>query len=390
MTDLNMSLWIAGGAVILSVIAYNFWQEYKAKKNIDTAFGQHQDDVLMKQNDSLPDMSALDTAADTFSGALSHNASYNANAGNQLLHRQEPTLHDVCADENQADENQAELRRAEIRSAVEPENAAVSVPVDDFIDCVISMEFEVPTRGDKVMGEIQSFHQVGNKPVHFIGADKDGRREVINPATTYTHLLAGVQLVTRSGALSELEYSQLVMKLRQIADNLNAHPDIPDMKHVMDAGRDLHLFVTEHDARLSVNVKSKGTPWGVDTLLIALEKMGFDAHPGGRLTMPDGEGGALFTLSINGGVGQTDQTTGRLTLLLDVPCVAPSRGGFGAMISCAKSLALRLGGSLVDDGNELLSEATLEEIQQQVDLFYGAMQAAEIPAGSTRAVRIFS
>jgi len=378
MTDFNMSLWGAGCAVILGVIGYNFWQEYKAKKNVERAFGHHQDDVLMKAGGAK--------------GAAKGDA-------NQAV-RQEPSLDDSPNSQNQssADAQNTAHSESESQSAVD-ENSTMSsfdnfVPeeapliVDELIDCLIPLEFETPMRGDKILNEIQSFRRVGNKPVHFIGINLDEKREVIAHANIYTKLIAGVQLVNRSGALNELEYSELIMKLREVADNLNAFPDIRDMKQVMDEGRDLYLFVTEHDAQLSVNIQSKGAPWGISTLLAALEKLGFDARPDGRLVMLDGEGGALFTLALNGGVA--DQVTSRITLLLDVPCVAPGRGGFAAMVSCAKSLALRLGGSLVDDGSTLLNDATLDQIQEQVEVFYSAMQAAGIPAGSAKAVRIFS
>ncbi|PRC91332.1 cell division protein ZipA C-terminal FtsZ-binding domain-containing protein [Solimicrobium silvestre] len=362
MTDLNLSLWGAGCAVIVGVIGYNFWQEYKAKKNVERAFGHNQDDVLMKSDKQAAVNSGNSTTAKV---------------------RQEPSLDDNSTIQPSYHAESVDVDLDKTVGIIE-----VPLPVDDFIDCVIPMEFENPLRGDKMLSEIQSFRRVGNKPVHFIGINADGKREIITHANSYNQMIAGVQLVSRSGALNELEYSELVMKLREIADNLNAFPDIPDMKHVMDAGRDLHLFVTEHDAQLSVNVQSKGAPWGISTLLAALEKLGFDARPDGRLAMLDGDGGSLFTLSTNCGVA--DQVTSRITLLLDVPCVAPARGGFVAMVSCAKSLALRLGGSLVDDGNQLLNDATLDQIQEQVEVFYSAMQAAEIPAGSIRAVRIFS
>jgi FtsZ-interacting cell division protein ZipA len=355
--DLNLILWGAGGFVILSVIFYNFWQEYKAKKNVERAFGQHQDDVLMK------------------TGELAINIS--APREDSTTQRHEPSLNEhsenIVPTANLAKENE-------------------QLPIDEFIDCVITMEFESPTRGDKILNETQSFRRVGNKPVHFIGTNTNDNgeviREVISPATSYTHLSAGVQLVNRSGALNELEYSELVTKLRQIADNLNAHPDIPDMKYVMDSARDLHLFVSEHDAQLSVNIHTNGAPWGISTLLAALEKIGFDSRPDGRLAMLDGEGGALFTLSTNCGVSAQD--TKRITLLLDVPCVIPARGGFKAMVACAKSLSTRLGGTVVDDTNAILSDETLNQIHEQVESFYRSMQEAEIPAGSTRALRIFS
>jgi hypothetical protein len=188
--------------------------------------------------------------------------------------------------------------------------------------------------------------------------------------------------------LNELEYSEFVMKLRAAADNLGAHPDVPDMSRVINNARELQQFVAEHDAQLSVNVITTGAPWALHTLLAALEKMGFDQRPDGRLMMPDGDGGSLFTLSLNTEVSDTQ--TVKLTLLLDVPCVTPARDAFGAMTACAKSLAARLNGVVVDDGHHRIPDTSLEEIAQQVQEFYAAMEEAQIPAGSPRALRLFS
>lgn len=358
MTDLNLSLWGAGGAIILAVVLYNFWQEYKAKKKVQRAFGEHRDDVLMK----APEAGQPDSAAGQ---------------------RQEPRF-----DSEQSARGATSVPVADQQTARATQNDVPAIPVDEFIDCVISMEFDQPQRGDRLLTETQSIRIAGNKPVHFVGMNLDGALEVISHGGSYTRLSAGVLLVNRSGPLNELEYSELVMKLRQIADGLNAFLDVPDMKHVMDSARDLALFVTQHDAQLSVNVRSNGAPWDIGTLMAAMEKLGFDSRPDGRLVMLDGDGGVLFTLSLN--AGPADQITSRITLLLDVPCVSPKRGGFSAMVACARSLAQRLGGVLVDDSDALIDDATLAQIQEQVEVFYSAMQAAEIPAGSTRANRLFS
>jgi hypothetical protein len=200
--------------------------------------------------------------------------------------------------------------------------------------------------------------------------------------------MAGVQLATRSSALNELEYSEFVRHLRQITDDLDADPDVPNMTEVMPSARALHNFVIEYDAKLSVNVQSNGAPWSVTTLLAALERQGFDVRPEGRMVMPDGDGGVLFSLSTN--VTLAEETTHRLTLLLDVPAVSQARDGFGAMTSCARSLAVRLDGTVVDDGNQALTDASLNEIAGQLDVFYADMEAADIPAGSSRALRLFN
>jgi hypothetical protein len=195
-------------------------------------------------------------------------------------------------------------------------------------------------------------------------------------------------MATRTTALNELEYSELVTRLRAVADEIGAEPEVPDMIEVMSEARTLHKFVAGHDAQLGVNLKSNGAPWAMSTLIGALENAGFDVGPNGRFAMLDDAGGVLFTLSTNVTLGA--DTTDRLTLLLDVPVVAPSRDGFAAMVRCAKELALRLDATVVDDFEQPLLDSTLEEIDGQVKEFYTEMEAADIPAGSTRALRLFS
>ncbi|QAU34636.1 cell division protein ZipA C-terminal FtsZ-binding domain-containing protein [Janthinobacterium sp. 17J80-10] len=368
MTDLQTSLIAIGGAIVVGVISYNKWQEYKAKKNVERAFSSAPDDVLMQ------------------SGAGGHVAGQS---------RHEPSLDgeavpgtggvdtDSSADASAAAE--AEASEEALRAAAAPVR---DLPVDSLVDCPIPLVLETPAHGEKIILPLQGLRHVGNKPVHFIGQRNDGQWEPIAHRGVYTALLAGVQLANRGSALNELEYSELVTRLRQVADEINAEPEVPDMTAVMTAARSLHQFVAEYDAKLSVNVQSNGAPWAINTLLAALERQGFDLRPDGRLVMPDGDGGVLFSLSTN--VTLAADTTSRLTLLLDVPCVSPQRDGFGAMIACAKALAARLGGTVVDDGSQPLSEDSLAEIARQVNAFYEDMQVAEIPAGSVRALRLFN
>jgi hypothetical protein len=235
---------------------------------------------------------------------------------------------------------------------------------------------------------LQKLRRVGNKPIHYIGLAVNGDWEPIVHGGVYTKLQAGVQMATRTTALNELEYSELVTRLRAVTDEIGAEPEVPDMIEVMSESRTLHRFVAGHDAQLGVNLMSNGAPWAMSTLIGALENQGFDVRPDGRFAMPDGAGGVLFTLSTNVTLGA--DTTSRLTLLLDVPCVAPARDGFGAMVGCAKSLVQRLDATIVDDSDQPLLDEALTEINGQVQEFYQEMEASDIPAGSTRALRLFS
>lgn len=362
MTDLQASLMAIGGAIVVGVITYNKWQEYKAKKSVQRAFSSEHDDVLMKAPRASDDID---------------------------IERQEPTLGEPPAPSLQPsmDTPPAVDEPGSIES---PPRQIIQrdLPVDELIDCIITLVLEGPVRGEKLLSKLQALRHVGSKPVHFIGQLEDGSWDAIAHGTIYYGLRAGVQLANRTSSLNEIEYSELIMRLRQIADELDAEPDVPDMADVINIARSLHQFIAEYDAQLSVNVQSKGAPWAINTLLSALERQGFDLRPDGRLVMPDGDGGILFSLSTN--VSLAEETTSRLTLLLDVPRVAPSRDGFGAMTACARMLSSRLDGTVVDDGNQPLSQETLKEIGEQVAQFYTQMETANVPAGSTRALRLFS
>ena len=384
MTDLQMSLIGIAGVFVAGVFTYNKIQEYKAKKSVERAFSTDHDDVLMRTGEA-PSSSSTTRHEPSFSldvdppGVAGGEAAAAAAA-----------LGAVAAGFSSAPDDPsaaaALAARANAASAAAAEQATALV--DPLIDCLLPLALESAARGDKLLPVLQTLRMVGNKPVHYIGLAVSGDWEPIVHGGVYTKLQGGVQLASRSTALNELEYSELVTRLRAMADEIGAEPEIPDMIEVMAEARNLHRFVAGHDAQLGVNLQSNGAPWAISTLLGALEKQGFDVRPDGRYVMPDGEGGFLFSLSTN--VTLAEETTSRLTLLLDVPCVAPSRDGFGAMVACAKSLVGRLDATIVDDYNQPLSDAALSEIAGQVQDFYAEMSDADIPAGSTRALRLFS
>lgn len=388
MTDLQITLFGAGGVFIVGVFSYNKWQEYKAKKSVERAFSTDHDDVLMREGDApvadvqepvLRQEPRFD-AAPAAKAEPSFGAPPAAPVSDAPVHA-EPSLGDAPAEPVPAP-------AAEPVQEVSAASEQATSLVDPLIDCLLPLSLEAPVRGDKILPVLQTLRLVGNKPVHFIGLHVNGDWEPITHGGVYTKMQGGVQLASRSTALNELEYSELVTRLRGVADEIGAEPEVPDMMEVMAEARNLHRFVAGHDAQLGVNLHTNGAPWAISTLLFALEKQGFDVRPDGRFVMPDGDGSHLFSLSTN--VTLAEEATPRLTLLLDVPCVAPARDGFGAMVACAKALVGRLDATIVDDYNQALSDAALAEIAGQVQEFYQEMDAADIPAGSTRALRLFS
>ena len=128
-------------------------------------------------------------------------------------------------------------------------------------------------------------------------------------------------------------------------------------------------------------------PWLVATMRPALQRQGLDLRPDGRLIMSDGDGGMLFSISMN--ASPADESTKMMTLLLPVPMVESQRQGFEAMTAFAKSLASRLSGEVIDDSGQPLNDASLDAIAAQVNDFYHAMEEYGVTAGSSAAKRLF-
>ncbi len=396
MTDLQMSMIAAGGVFVVGVVVYNKWQEYRARKSVERAFASDHDDVLMRSGESELEQAPVERQEPVLDlGAETPLSPLDVEPGASKFDTAAPI--DVPAPSApsapaapRAPTTVAQLSPAAALPGARPDTPPSELAeslVDPLIDCIIPLNIEGAVRGDKLLPALQKLRRVGNKPIHYIGFAVSGEWEPIVHGGVYTKLQAGVQLATRTTALNEIEYSELVTRLHAVADEIGAVPEVPDMIEVMSEARTLHRFVAGHDAQLGVNLAANGAPWAIATLIQALENQGFDVRPDGRFSMPDKEGGVLFTLSTNVTLGA--DTTNRLTLLLDVPCVAPARDGFGAMVKCAKELTQRLDATIVDDFEQPLSDAALEEIKGQVAEFYQEMDASDIPAGSTRALRLF-
>ncbi len=393
MTELQASLMAIGGVIVVGVISYNKWQEWRAKKSVEQAFSPLQDDVLMgggpaeRQEPVLTPFEGPDAVV--------------AHAHDELVHRDvdgqgddEPAHGNESQDHLPQREHVGHDGRDGIGSAAAPASRSAFIEahakpslLDDAIDCIIPLALDTPLRGEKVSAAFQPLHIVGNKPVRVIGENEAGHWEAVAVGGIYSALKVGVQLATRTNALTELEFSELASHLNQLSDEIGASPELPDMADTIARARALHQQVHEFDAQLSINVRASGAPWAIATIKPALQRQGMELRPDGRLVMPDGEGGILFSVLTN---AEPDETSRLITLLLPVARVAPAFGAFKAMSAFAKSLATRLSGVVVDDEGQNLSDAALAAIAAQVDAFYQQMAQAGIPAGSVRAQRLFA
>lgn len=389
MTELQASLMAIGGVIVVGVISYNKWQEWRAKKSVEQAFSPLQDDVLMgggpgeRQEPVLSPFEGPDAVVAHAHDELVHRDA-DGHADDEGAHGHDQKDH--AGQQHAGHDGQGSAAVPASRSSFIEVHAKAPL-LDEAIDCIVPLALDAPLRGEKVSAAFQSLHIVGNKPVRVIGENEAGQWEAVAVGGIYSALKVGVQLATRANALTELEFSELASRLNQLSDELGASPELPEMADTIAKARALHQQVHEFDAQLSINVRASGAPWAIATIKPALQRQGMELRPDGRLVMPDGEGGILFSVLTN---AEPDETSRLITLLLPVARVAPAFGAFKAMSAFAKSLATRLSGVVVDDEGQSLSDPALAAIATQVDEFYQQMAQAGIPAGSARAQRLFA
>lgn len=389
MTELQASLMAIGGVIVVGVISYNKWQEWRAKKSVEQAFSPLQDDVLMgggpgeRQEPVLSPFEGPDAVVAHAHDELVHRDA-DGHADDEGAHGHDQQDH--AGQQHAGHDGQGSAAAPASRSSFIEAHAKPPL-LDDAIDCIVPLALDAPLRGEKVSAAFQSLHIVGNKPVRVIGENEAGHWEAVAVGGIYSALKVGVQLATRANALTELEFSELASRLNQLSDELGASPELPEMADTISKARALHQQVHEFDAQLSINVRASGAPWTIATIKPALQRQGMELRPDGKLVMPDGEGGILFSVLTN---AEPDETSRLITLLLPVARVAPAFGAFKAMSAFAKSLATRLSGVVVDDEGQSLSDPALAAIATQVDEFYQQMAQAGIPAGSARAQRLFA
>ena len=79
----------------------------------------------------------------------------------------------------------------------------------------------------------------------------------------------------------------------------------------------------------------------------------------------------------------------RLVVTIDVPLVPPEASPLGRQFSVADQLAAQLAARVVDDNGNAVHKAAHFSIAAQLAGLYEQMQAAGVPAGGARAVRLY-
>jgi len=167
---------------------------------------------------------------------------------------------------------------------------------------------------------------------------------------------AALQLVSRSGVVSDAEVLEFRALVETMAAALGARVSAPEMREALEAARELDKTCVDADIQVALHVVGIGTA------------------------------PAQFT-------GERFQAIARedgVTLMLDVARTREPRATYEAMARAGRELAETRGGRLVDDTGREIDDRALAAIGRELDAVGARLSGCGIEPGSPLALRLFS
>jgi hypothetical protein len=308
---------------------------------------------------------------------------------------------DESSGEASADRDPLERQDPEFDGSLEALTTLTSIEkkaiLDALIDVIAPIAIDAQVSGEAALAAMPATRRVGSKPFAVEGLSiETGEWEVPAAGQRYSAFQAGVQLANRTGALNQIEYSEFVMKAQAFADDVNGEPEFKEMHEEVARARELDLFASEHDAQLSFTLRAASIAWSPGYVQQNAARHGFVAGAiPGRMVLPGALAQApILVLSFDSQAAMADdpeQTALReLTLSLDVPQVARSEHPFEQMCKAAQALASAMDGVLMDDNGNRIRTESMKVISADLEKLYDTLDARELSAGSPLGRRLFS
>lgn len=403
MTELQMGLIGLGATAVVGVFAYNKWQEYRQRKIAEALLKPQHEDVLLGDGPKV-------------APAVRNEPEFGTESPVVTTERREPMLADegVAGEASDADalerhpEEEAPAMPVEPVFAVSPEAEvephelpAGLVPgslLDPRLEFIATMELVDAVPGAQIVHAQYATLQHLGKPVHWVAFNERTREwERIAPDSEVPvrRLRVGLQLVDRTGPVSDADFATFTEAMHDLADQLLAVADMPPSQFLEQAA-EVDRFCAAVDLEIGVNLVSRATPFSGTKIRALAEAAGMELGDDGVFVRRDDEGRSQFTLQNFETTrfsrdSMLNLSTHALTFVLDVPRVAHGERVFQQMVELAKRFAETLQGTLVDDNRQPLNDVQLDHIRRE---FIGKPQATMasygIPAGSAQALRLFS
>jgi ZipA, C-terminal FtsZ-binding domain len=358
MNELQISLLGVGVFLVLAVFAYNWQQQRKYRREYGAAFRHEHADALYHTVTELP------------------------------------------ADEEPAPEEDDSPMPDEVLADEVPHgyvNNEVCALLSDDTDYIALITPKSPAGTDALAPLWQQRFDF-DKSVNVCGlntASGEWERVIADSPIHYSSFKLALQLVNRSGAVSEAKLTSFRALAQAVTVELRAHAVLPDPKKIAERAGDLDKFCASVDQLVALNILAgAGELLAGEDIAHVAEQYDLNLQADGTFHLIDAQGQTLLSLCNEDNTPFQHQTLGQvnvacLTLLLDVPHTEQPTIGFDQMVTLAQKLAGRLGASVVDAHHATLSDAGIALIREQISVVEERMRIHKIPAGSAQARRLF-
>ena len=378
MSTLQISLAVAGGLILVGVVAHSAWS---SRRNAP------------RQPTPPKEQTVEPMPPDQNEPALHHNVDGARDSADSLTSgRREPSFApglDTLPGELAGSSFAYTLGLAAIEK----------MPVlDALIDVMAPVTVDGVVSGEAALAAMPSTRRAGSKPFGVEGLSATtGEWQFPVAGQRYSAFQCAVQLANRTGALNQIEYSEFVVKAQAFADALGGEAEFPDMLEAVARARELDQFASGHDAQLSFGLRAISTAWSPGYVQQCAGRMGFvpGALPG-RMVLPASESGFAPVLGLSfdahAAMAEAPEETALrdIMLSLDVPHVPHSERPFARLCESAIGLAKAMGGIIIDGNGAPIRPEAMEAINTDLEALYTTLEARDLAAGSALARRLFS
>ncbi|MBA0915949.1 MAG: cell division protein ZipA C-terminal FtsZ-binding domain-containing protein [Nitrosospira sp.] len=388
MSDLQISLVVIGGAVVVGVALFNWVQQRRFRRSAEEAFGHKHEDVLLEPDVSIEEGGRIEPQL-----------------GKEVLQEFQTEMSVGIAEQGIDAGEAAEFPQADATPKVAvpilAEQKAIEAGGAGGIDYIVNIQSDALIAPSGLTAVLLRKFDFG-KPVHWLGQRDSGASweeitvEINEGGGGYTKLKGCLQMVDRSGPVSEVNLSEFFDMVKNFSTHMNAIADLPDIRHAHAQAVALDQFCAEVDVMVSINIISKDGGAFTGTKIHALaEASGLKLETEGAFSYRDESGAVLFSLNnFDSAPFLPDNmrtfTTHGVTFLLDVPRVKNGERVFDQMMHLAGIFSTTLGGMLVDDNRISLTDSGIVKIKQHLGSMQDMMRARNILAGGEISLRLFA
>ncbi len=190
-------------------------------------------------------------------------------------------------------------------------------------------------------------------------------------------------LANRARSIDDITASKFITLANSISIFLDAEVSVPDSKTMVEGADRVSRIVKAFDNVLSVKIVSD-KDINETVLESAAVACGFAKHEGQYEKSADDASDPIFVLA------PSKTLKNEVELKLDVPLVAAADDPLPAFFSLANDLCCRIDAMTTDASGHPLGSVSAALIDEQLREVHSAMTAHGVPAGSSRALKIFS